>query len=296
MCKQSQGSGGGGGGEGSRTDGTTGGIQAPHISSLSPSSGKQGEGYDVTIKGSSFDNSVMVDFGSGITVSNRMVTNAQEIKVHIAIGNQATIGQRDVVLSNSAGRAVEKFTIVKANAPVITSIAPSSGRQSSELEVVIKGRYFEGSVDVSFGDNITVSNKRIISSNEIRVHIAINNQAAIGQRDVVLSNSAGRAVKKFTVLKANVSVITSIAPSSGRQGSELEVVIKGRYFEGSVDVSFGDNIAVSNKRIISSNEIRVHIAIGSGASIGQRDIYVSTQSGRAVKKFNVVRYPPTKYR
>src|SRR5690349_2460955 len=74
----------------------------PHITSISPTSGTQGDTGDVIqVLGSGFDSGCTVTFsGTGITVNSTSFVNSGECDANIDIAGGATASVRNVTLTN----------------------------------------------------------------------------------------------------------------------------------------------------------------------------------------------------
>ncbi|MBN2098470.1 MAG: hypothetical protein JW753_02620 [Dehalococcoidia bacterium] len=91
----------------------------------------------------------------------------------------------------------------------------------------------------------------------------------------------------FTVLNEQ-PVVMWLWPSQGAQGQTLTVVISGRYFAGLSMVDFGSGITVnsfslSQSQVNGLDQITVNITIDGGATLGARDVSVTTPAGTDTK-------------
>jgi len=73
--------------------------------------------------------------------------------------------------------------------------------------------------------------------------------------------------------------VTSVSPDSGEQGAMLEVTIGGTNLIGATAVSFGDGITVDSFTVVSAAEIMASISIDTTATLGLRDVSVTTSAG-----------------
>jgi hypothetical protein len=85
----------------------------------------------------------------------------------------------------------------------------------------------------------------------------------------------------ITVTPVPKPTITSVNPSSGRQNQNLSVVITGTYFTGAASVSFGSGITVNSFTVDSDTQIPASITISGSATVGARDVSVTTAGGTA---------------
>src|SRR5262245_50991206 len=78
---------------------------APVITSISPGRGTQGTSLTVTLGGVNFETGATVSFGAGITVGNPTVVSSTQLTVPVTIGATATVGARDVTVTNPSGQS-----------------------------------------------------------------------------------------------------------------------------------------------------------------------------------------------
>ena len=77
--------------------------------------------------------------------------------------------------------------------PTISSVAPSAGTAGASLTVTVTGTSFQPGASTSFGAGVTVSSTTVVSSTQLSVAIAIGSTAALGPRDVTVTNPDGQA-------------------------------------------------------------------------------------------------------
>jgi len=81
------------------------------------------------------------------------------------------------------------------------------------------------------------------------------------------------------VSPAEAPTVASVSPNSGEQGATLEVTIGGTNFTGATAVSFGDGITVNSFTVVSTTQITTNISISATATLGSRDVSVTTPDG-----------------
>jgi len=168
--------------------------------------------------------------------------------------------------------------------PLPTSVSPISGNRGQTLDVTIYGTDFLGTTSVYFGPDVAiqVNSFEVISSSEIQANIYIYQSATLGPKDVGVTSpdGTGEGEKLFTVV--GLPSIWSITPTSGAQGSFLDVTIQGEGFYGVTNVSFGSGITVTDYSAFSEYvpvTIIATINISSTATPGTRNITVTTTHG-----------------
>src|SRR2546430_16294249 len=73
-------------------------------------------------------------------------------------------------------------------------VSPSSGVQGASLTVTVTGANFQAGASAGFGAGITVSSTTVVSSAQLSVALVIGATAAMGARDVTVSNPDGQTV------------------------------------------------------------------------------------------------------
>jgi hypothetical protein len=259
---------------------------APTLTTVSPSSGSRGQTLNVTLSGTGFYSGVTtVSLGSGININSTAVNNSTQMILGITVAPDAAMGPRDVVVTNPApggGTATlaGSFT-VSYPVPTLTSMSPNSGIRSQTLSVILTGSgFYSGVTSVSFGTGIAVNSTTVNSLTQVTVGISIAPDAAMGLRDVTVTNptpGGGTATLAGSFTVANPApTITSVAPVSAGRGSLLKVTVVGTQFiDGVTSLSFGADISVTNFAVKSSTEIDVNIAINPAATAGTRTVTVT---------------------
>src|SRR5881296_3136413 len=82
---------------------------------------------------------------------------------------------------------------VTLTVPTIASVSPSSGAPGASLTVSVTGANFQAGASASFGAGVTVTSTTVVSSTQLSVALAIATTAALGPRDVTVSNPDGQS-------------------------------------------------------------------------------------------------------
>lgn len=193
------------------TSGGGGGQNNPSITSLSPSSGAQGQtNLDVNIYGTNLTSSMSTSFsGSGINVNSTTFVSSTQLKANIDISSSATASTRNVSVSGVTGTL--SFTVNSSGSgttsPTISSLSPNNGDQGQSMTVNISGSNFANSNSTSnvyFGSGINVNSVNYINSSNITANISISSSASTGSRNVTVSNTYGTSSSyNFTVNSIN---------------------------------------------------------------------------------------------
>ena len=85
---------------------------------------------------------------------------------------------------------------------MVLACAPSSGSTSQKYDVVVTGSDFVNGATVNFEGRIAVQGVTFIDSKKLNVRIRVNKRAALGPKDVTVTNPDGKSGVKaacFTV-------------------------------------------------------------------------------------------------
>jgi hypothetical protein len=258
----------------------------PTVTSASPSSRAQGaSNQTVAIKGTNFENGtgLAASFsGTGITVNSTSFVSSTEVSANVTIASSASIGARNVTVTNSDTTSATGSGVFTVNAtPTVTSTSPNSRSQgASKQAIAIKGSGFASGASASFGAGITVESTSFVNSTELTAKISIESGASAGARTVTVTNldgGVGSLVSGFTVI--STPNVTSTTPSSGDRGGTESVVIKGTGFATGATSSFGSGITVNSTTFKSSTELTTNVTIEAGASLGSRTVTETNPDG-----------------
>ncbi len=251
-------------------------LGMPTVSEVSPSQAAQGQTMNVIITGTYLLETTSVNFGYGVDVNSFNVDNATQITANVTVNAWATPGYRDVSVTTMAAAATKAQCFGIFAPPTIASISPGQGIQGQTLSFIIIGTHLIGATSVDLGSDIAVTSFNVESDTQARVNIAISGSAASGPRDVSVTTPGGTATKAdgFTVLLK--PTIDSVSPSRAIPGETLDVTISGDCFTNATSVSFGSGITVNDFTVNNSREIVANITLGVNATIGPRNVSVTT--------------------
>ncbi len=80
-----------------------------------------------------------------------------------------------------------------APAPEVDGVDPPSASRKDRLTVVISGANFQDGATVDFGEGVIVQGVTFVSPAELTVQIRIHNRAAVGPRDITVTNPDGQS-------------------------------------------------------------------------------------------------------
>jgi hypothetical protein len=281
----------------------------PTLSSVSPNIGQQGTQVDVVLTGSNFVNGATVGVsGTGITVTSQFVSSTR-ITARFTIALSATTGGRIVSVTNpSPGGGTNlgdaRFTVTAANpVPTLSALSPNIGGRGQLVTVRITGTNFIRDSQVNFTGlpGVVVNAVEFVNSTTLDAIFAISSNAAFGVLDVKVRNPSpggGESSPLSFSVQNPAPILTSITPSGGTPGSQVDVTLIGSNFllndvngVGGSRVVVGNGVTATNVRIVNSTTITATFSVASDATLGSRSVFVQNPSPgggiSAVQTFNI---------
>jgi len=86
----------------------------------------------------------------------------------------------------------------------------------------------------------------------------------------------------LTIDYTEVPTVLSATPNSAKRGETKDIVLAGTLLTGATAVDFGALITVDHFHVDSDNQVTANIILGSGATLGARDVSITTPGGVGV--------------
>jgi hypothetical protein len=224
---------------------------ASPIKQVTPNSGSQGAANLSVVLTGSFTNFVQgtttVDFGPGITVNSLTVTPPNSVTALLNVAPAATIGPRDIKVTNGTGSTIlpQSFNVAPTftatllpatvTLPAVAQVRPNSGMQAgTNITMTITGNnatHFSESTKVDFGAGISAGPLTNVTNNSAQTTLTIASGAATGARTVTLTTGTevAKLANGFTVLPYATNTPASFQVSlHGLSYNDSQ----GRHYEG----------------------------------------------------------------
>jgi hypothetical protein len=250
-------------------------VDAPTITSISPTSGPATGGTAVTIKGTGFfagQGFPVVDIGGIPQIGT--VFDSQTITA-VALTHAA--GTVSVSVTTPGGQAILPNAFTYYAAPTIASVTPAAGPTSGGTAVTITGTNFtdSGPAGVTFG-GAGVTGFIFVSSTQLNVTTPPH---AAGPVDVKVTNprdgQSATLPNGFTYTSGPAPTITSVSPAVGPPAGGSAVTINGTNFASAATVTFGG--ASAGATFFDATKI---IAITPPHTAGSVDVVVTNPDGQ----------------
>ena len=261
----------------SRSAYTIAAAAPPVLTSISPTSKTVGDPtFTLTATGSNFDTGAVLLFGGTSLVTTRVSSTSLTAPVTPpATGAGASI---PVVVRNGtlAQSAPQSFTLTAPPAPVLTTIAPTTGRLGdAAFPLTATGTGFDaGAVLVWNGAALATTR---ISPTQLTATVDLAG-ATEGSVPVTVRNGtlAESAPQTFVVNPALVPVLTSIFPTERHVGDVFLLSAYGSSFDVNAVILWGGAALVTTR--VSAGELRASVDL-SGAQAGTVQVVVRNPAG-----------------
>ncbi len=252
-------------------------LNAPTLSSITPSSGPFVGANTVIINGSNFLPGVAVMFGNiAATVTLISSTELSVIVPAFTVAKKNFITQPvDVTISNPNGQQTvlkNGYTYTTEFSPTLSSASPNAGVKTGGTPVTLTGTNLTGTTSVTFG-GLSAGNVVVVSDTEVTVVTPAYNQD--GAVDIILTTPVGTATLHNGYTYGTAPTITSLSPAQGPVTAGNAVTINGANLAGATHVTFGGTSAT----IVSTTSSSVSVLAPSGS--GTVDVVVTTPYGIA---------------
>ena len=200
----------------------------------------------------------------------------------VPAGGSVTVQAASVDSPSATGSATVTIT-APPSPPVLSSVAPNSGPQGTNVAVTLTGSNFlPGATLAIGGTGVSATGITIVSATQINATFAIASTAATGAHSVTVSTSAGvSSAIAFTVnASAPKPILTSLTPNAAPRGSTTTVTIKGSNFTSPAGVSVqGNAVTVSKIVLVDSNTITASFTVSRSGSRRSYNTTVTTSAG-----------------
>ncbi len=247
-------------------------VNAPRITSISPSSGSVGT--NVTINGSGFQSAMgngLIFFGNGFQAT--AIVSWSDTQIVVTVPSKATTGAVSVRASNSVF-SNQDVVFTMAN-PVVTSVTPSTGPTGTQVQ--INGTGFgatQGGSMVGF-NNVAAA---VVSWSDTQI-VAVVPAAAIS--GPVQITEGGVISSPNIYFNVPAPVLNSIAPAIG--GSGNPVTIAGTGFQASQGGASGVSFSGGGQAAIKSwSDTQIVAVVPVGTTTGSASVTVNYVPGNYV--------------
>lgn len=134
-----------------------------------------------------------INAGPGIAVNSLTVNDSTIVSASLAVSDTAATGARNFTVTNAGpggGTSASQIFTINNPVPSISSVFPTGGARLQAVQVAVKGSNFIRAVtSAGLGTYITVDSSTVYRSDSLVAYIRIGGTAAIGSRNVTVTNA-----------------------------------------------------------------------------------------------------------
>jgi hypothetical protein len=288
----------------------------PELLAVVPTSGVQGWIGNVALTGlyTSFVNgTTTANFGAGITVNSVSVTDSSHATANITVSPTTTLGWRNVTVTTGTQNVTlnNAFQVTVGPAAIQGPLNPNSGAQNTSLTVIVTGyaTHFNSTgcsptnpcTTASFGGGIQVTGITVTDAEHATVAITIPSNTAVTGTDphtgydvsLTTGGEVATILGSFFVTSGS-PIISAVTPPTGNQGANnLSVALTGLFTHFACTgvcapatgswPSFGAGITINSMTVSDLTDAVANITIAPGATLGSRNVTVTTGAETATK-------------
>lgn len=222
-----------------------------------------------------------VTLGDVVTVDDGML--ATTVSVSGLLSPEAE--PRLLIVTTESGQTTTELFVVAPNVPTVTTVSPAAGERNQSVPVMLRGRNLTGTTGITPDDAaLVVGPPTVVDDETVLVTIDVTAGAPLNvTHTLTLSTPAGNAPFSFRVIPAGSPFIGRVRPPFGNRGTIVDFRVLGVNLSTvtpgtGVDLS-GPKIIESNAQAIDDRTVRALLDIDPTASVGFRDVTITTSAG-----------------
>jgi hypothetical protein len=261
---------------------------APLVTQVSPAAGEVGTTVPITIAGSGLTGAALVITAGGVAIGDVTTPDDATLTATLTIDAAAPISSTEarlLIVTTESGQTTIEFFVVPAGVPSVTSIQPGAGEPGDTVAVTLRGLNLTGGVVSESSADLALQNQVVVDDETITLEIVVAMGATVNtDHTLTVTTGAGMASITFRVIPAGAPFFNAARPPFGNRGTVVTVRFDGVNLDtilaGAAGVQLaGPKITESNALAIDANTAQATLDIDPTASVGYRDVTVTTSAG-----------------
>lgn len=262
---------------------------APILTQVSPAAGEVGTTIPITITGTGLTGAALVVTGTGVAVSATATPDDTTLTATLtidAVAPTSTTEARLLIVTTESGQSTIEFFVVPAGVANVTVVQPGAGEPNATVAVTLRGIHLMGATSVTGGaPDLTPQLQSVVDDQTLTLSIQVAAGAVVDTDHTLTVNTpAGNPTFVFRVIAAGKPFFNVARPPFGNRGSlvtvRLDGVNLGPIIAGTGLQLSGPKITESNALALGPNTAQATLDIDPTASVGFRDVTVTTSAGQ----------------
>lgn len=270
----------------------------PMLASIGAGSGKVPSGTKVNLYGMGFDpdaekNVVTFRTPTGTVDANEKSVNQMGMQLTAIVPQGASCG--GVFVKTPNGTTRRRALVVSGSMCQLELFDILGGGSAGDI-LVLHGTGFDWSTPsnntVRFASALGTVTAAVVQAGETELQVRVPDTAVTGPVTVMISGNTSNSIQ-YSDAKFGIPALTAISPSSGLPGTVVMVTLTGQNFVGGASVSVsGTGVTVSSVSVSGSTSLTAEFSISAGATLGNRDVTVTTLGGTTEARTFIIKPPP----
>ena len=267
---------------------------SPVVTTVSPGAGEVGTVVPLTITGSHLTGAALVitsgsSGAGGVAISNILTPDDSTLTATLTIGAIAAETEpRKLIVTTESGQVTAEFFIVTKDVPSITTIRPAAGSPGQTVNVTLRGLNLTGAtLSTPVDANFSLANPVIVDDETATVDVVIGAGAGTNANHTITATvpTLTPANSTFRVIVTGAPFFSAIRPSFADRGATTAVIVDGVNLLNTTGFTLApaSGITVSNVQGVDAFTARAILSLTPTASVGNRDVTVTTTTGAFVK-------------
>ena len=268
---------------------------APVIAQISPRAGAIGTTVLLTITGSNLTGAALVITSGasgqgGVTITQVATPDDATLTATLTIAGTLSPESepRLLIVTTESGQVTTEFHVVAAGVPTLTNIRPGAASPGETAAVTLRGLNLTGALVTTSSASLTLQNVVVVDDETITLDVVVAAGATVNTSHTITATVGTQGSNlNFHVVSASAPFISAVRPPFGNRGDTVAIVLDGVHLSGvvagtGVNLS-GPKITESNATALDDQTVRAILSIDPTASIGARDVTVTTATGSFTK-------------
>jgi|GEM_PF-5519499 len=268
---------------------------APVVSDVSPGAGEVGTVVPLTITGSNLTGAALVitsgeNGAGGIAITDVATPDDSTLTATLTISGALSPEDepRLLILTTESGQTTAEFFVVAPGVPTLFGIRPGAAEPGDVAPVELRGFNLTGASLSTPSASLTLQNAVVVDDETITVDVTVAGGATPGT-DHLLVATVGLATSDvpFRIVAPGQPFVGTVRPPFANRGTTTAIFCEGvnlgTVVPGTgVDLS-GPKIVESNALALDDETVRAILEVDPTASVGYRDVTVTTAAGSFTK-------------
>jgi hypothetical protein len=255
----------------------------PTVTLASPAAGEVGATVPLTLTGTGLTGAALIITGSDVAIADVVTPSDTTLTATLTIAPTATPSAeaRLLIITTESGQTTIEFFVVAPDVPTVTAILPGAGEPGQTVALTLHGLNFTGANVTESDADLTLQNPMVVSDESITVEVVVAGGAATNtDHTITVTNGSGSGTATFRIIPVGEPFMAGARPPFGNRGTLVFLRIDGVNLTTTSSVLLsGPKITESNVFVIDDRTVQVTLDIDPTASIGGRDVTITTATG-----------------